>query len=281
MTFAEQEERPSLTARAAAAHRAAHQIIDGGAVFRDPLASAILGEDAPQAIATLGDDPMSARMRRFIAARTRLAEEALHAAIEQGVTQLVVLGAGLDTYAYRGACRSSLKAIYEVDHPGTQAWKRRRLDAAGIATPANLRFVAINFEKQTLSQALAASGFDPSAPTFFTWLGVVPYLTEDAIDKTLSFIRGLRRAHVVFDYGEPRDLIDPNVRALLERHAQRVAAAGEAWITFFDPPVLHAKLRALGFTTIHDAGPREIATFFHPETLARAPSRGGHVLHAA
>jgi methyltransferase (TIGR00027 family) len=279
--FAQQEQRPSRTALAAAAHRAAHQLHDDAAVFRDPLAVAILGDDAQDAVAALGDDVRSARMRRFIAARTRLAEEALHAAIEKGCRQLVVLGAGLDTYAYRGAQRHALTSILEVDHPGTQAWKRNRLAKAGIAIPANLEFVAINFETQDLAGTLRAAGFDASAPSFFTWLGVVPYLTGDAVRSTLTFIAGLAQSHVVFDYAEPPELLDASYRAMHEHHAQRVAQAGESWNTFFDPPHLHEMLRALGFTSIHDLGPRGIATHFYPDALARAPERGGHVIHAA
>jgi methyltransferase (TIGR00027 family) len=279
--FAQQEQEPSRTALAAAAHRAAHQLHDGAAVFRDPLALAILGEDAQTAVAALGDEPRSSRMRRFIAARTRLAEEALHAAIEKGCRQLVVLGAGLDTYAYRGAQRDALASIFEVDHPGTQAWKRKRLAQAGIAIPSNLKFVPVNFEKERLADALRAAGFDEKAPSFFTWLGVVPYLTGDAVRSTLSYIAGLARSHVVFDYAEPPELLDPSYRAMHEHHAQRVAAAGESWNTFFDPPRLHEMLRSLGFATIHDLGPRGIAAHFYPDAMARAPERGGHVLHAA
>lgn len=279
--FAQQEVQPSRTALAAAAHRAAHQLHDGAVVFRDPLAVSILGDNAQEAIAALGDDQRSTRMRRFIAARTRLAEEALHAAIESGCQQLVVLGAGLDTYAYRGAQRRALTAIFEVDHPGTQAWKRKRLSEAGIAIPSNLKFVPINFEKEQLADALRAAGWDESAPSFFTWLGVVPYLTGDAIRSTLSFIAALPGSYVVFDYSEPPESLDARYRAMHEHHAQRVAAAGEAWNTFFDPPQLHEMLRSLGFTSIHDLGPRGIAAHFYPDAVARAPERGGHVIHTA
>ena len=279
--FAQQAERPSLTARAAAAYRAAHQSLDGGRVFRDPLAAAILGEEGPGAMELLGTSDFAGRLRRFIAARTRLAEEALHAAIEQGVTQLVVLGAGLDTYAYRGEWRDRLRAIFEVDHPATQAWKRKRLERAGIEVPGNVHFVATNFEEGQLAQSLHAAGLDATQGVFFTWMGVIPYLTRDAIDATLSWIASVPQAHVVFDYAEPAHALDSSLREMQEHHAKRVAAIGETWKTFFEPAQLHSHLRELGFNAIHDLGPRGIAQLFYPNAAARAPERGAHVLHAA
>jgi methyltransferase (TIGR00027 family) len=116
-------------------------------------------------------------MRLFIAARTHFAEEAFARAVEGGVHQLVILGAGLDTYAYRGLLRHRVH-IFEVDHPATQAWKRQRLASAAIAAPSSLTFAPIDFERESLSGGLAASPFDPAQQTFFFWLGVVPYLNH-------------------------------------------------------------------------------------------------------
>jgi len=111
-----------------------------------------------------------------------------------------VLGAGLDTYAYRTTFGESLR-IFEVTHPSTQAWKRERLAQAAIPVPGTLTFVPIDFEREILADGLAAAGFDPGRQTFFTWLGVVPYLTERAVSSTLGFIASLPGgAHVVFDY---------------------------------------------------------------------------------
>src|SRR5215470_14239734 len=117
---------PSRTARAAALHRAAHQVLEHGRIFADPLALRILGVDADSIAQEAEEHTSGRRMRIFIASRTRFAEDALAAAAERGVRQLVVLGAGLDTYAYRGPLRNRLR-IFEVDHPATQAWKRQRL----------------------------------------------------------------------------------------------------------------------------------------------------------
>ncbi len=276
-----QSGQPSRTARAAAFHRAAHQVLEGGRIFSDPLALRILGENGAAVAREAGLHPSGRRMRIFIAVRTRFAEDALAATVERGVRQLVVLGAGLDTYAYRGALAASLR-IFEVDHPATQAWKRERLAAAQIALPSGLTFAPIDFERRTLSEGLTAAGFDRAQPAFFIWLGVVPYLTEEATDSTLGFIAGLdAAAHVVFDYSDPPESLPPELRAWHDRRAAQVAELGEAWINYFEPRQLHAKLTALGFSEIEDLGPREIMSRYFPGRGAGIPQHGGHVLRAA
>ena len=194
-------------------------------------------------------------MRIFIAIRTRFAEDALAAAVEKGTRQLVVLGAGLDTYAYRSTLGDRLR-IFEVDHPATQAWKRERLEEAAIPIPQLLTFAPIDFERQTLGQGLAAAGFDSSQQTFFTWLGVVPYLTEEAVWSTLGFIASLPHgAHVVFDYSDPPASLPAESRIGHKRRALHVADLGEAWLSYFEADDLRAKLLALGFSEIEDLGP--------------------------
>jgi methyltransferase (TIGR00027 family) len=121
---------PSRTAWAAALHRAAHQVLEQGRIFSDPLALRILGRDAESVAREAEKHPLQRIMRIFIAVRTRFTEDALAAAIERGVRQIVVLGAGLDTYAYRNALDARLR-IFEVDHPDTQAWKRQLLARGG------------------------------------------------------------------------------------------------------------------------------------------------------
>jgi len=204
---------PSRTALAAARHRAAHQLLEHGSIFADPLAVRILGDEASNITQEAEHNPSGRRMRIFIAVRTRFAEDALAAAVERGVRQLVVLGAGLDTYAYRGVMRERLR-VFEVDHPATQAWKRQRLAEAAIPVPSRLTFAPIDFERETLAAGLDAAGFDPAQQTFFTWLGVVPYLTEEAVWSTLGFIASLPNgAHVVFDYSDPPDSLPPKIAA--------------------------------------------------------------------
>jgi methyltransferase (TIGR00027 family) len=272
---------PSRTAWAAAVHRAAHQVLEGGRIFADPLALQILGEDGELAVRQAEARTSGRRMRIFIAVRHRFAEAALAQAVERGVEQLVVLGAGLDTSAYRSPYGDRLR-ILEVDHPQTQAWKRQLLADAKIPLPPWLTFAPVDFEHDTLAHGLAAAGFDPARQTFFTWLGVVPYLTEEAVWSTLRFVASLSHgAHVVFDYADPPESLSPEARAYYEERAGRVAELGEPFLTFFTADPLREKLTACGFREIEDLGPRQIASHYFPARAADAPERGGHVLRAA
>jgi methyltransferase (TIGR00027 family) len=271
---------PSRTAWAAAFHRAAHQVLEQGRIFADPLALRILGEDADAIARQAEERATGRRMRIFIAVRTRFAEDALAAAVERGVRQLVVLGAGLDTYAYRGALRDRLR-IFEVDHPATQAWKRQRLADAAIPLPVWLTFAPIDFERETLTEGLAAAGFDPAQQTFFTWLGVVPYLSEEAVWSDLGFIASLPDgAHVVFDYADPPDSLSPQMRASHDRRAARVAELGESLKSSFDPDQLRARLTGLGFSEVEDLGPPQIASRYFPTRVPSVPEKGGHIVCA-
>jgi methyltransferase (TIGR00027 family) len=275
--------QPSHTALGAAGLRAAHQVLDGAAIFEDPLALRILGADADALLreAEAESDPYRQRLRWFIAVRSRIADDALAAATKGGTRQLVVLGAGLDTTAYRALPSQDLR-IFEVDHPATQAWKRARLAEAGIPLPAALTFVSVDFERATLAAGLTAAGFDSAQQTFFSWLGVVPYLTDDAIFSTLGFIAGLAGgAHVVFDYVNPPDtMTEPGRRAMHEALIARVAAAGEQLRNHFDSDALHVRLKAMGFREIEDLGWPEISARFFS---GRATPFGGgaHVMHAS
>ena len=273
----------SRTALGAAGHRATHQVLEGGRIFADPLALPILGEDAEVMLAAAQEDPARRGLRFFIAARSRIAEEAARQAIEEGARQIILLGAGLDTFAYRleGLEGKDGLRVFEVDHPATQAEKRRRLAAAGIATPAHLTFAPCDFEHAELGDSLRAVGFNPNRRAFFLWLGVVPYLTEKAIFATLGFIAKLPGGEVVFDCANPVETIaDPAMREHHEVMAERVAAAGEAFQSYFETPALHEKLRALGFPEIEDLGPNEIAARFFPERAKPGRANGGHVVRA-
>jgi methyltransferase (TIGR00027 family) len=175
----------SLTAIGTAGHRAAHQVLEHGFVFADPLALRILGQDADVAIALAKERPERRPLRLFIAMRSRFAEDSAAHAIDNGVRHILVLGAGLDTFAYRLERTDDLR-VFELDHPATQADKRRRLAEARIAEPAHVSYVAHDFESGSMSAALKAAGFDAGAGAFVLWLGVTPYLTEEALFATLG-----------------------------------------------------------------------------------------------
>jgi methyltransferase (TIGR00027 family) len=243
-----QEGKFSKTARRVAIRRAAHQLLDEPRVLDDPLALRIIGAEAA---AELRSNPkehhaFSRAFRAFMAARSRYAEDELARAVAQGVRQYVVLGAGLDTFAYRNP-HQGLR-VFEVDHPDTQVWKREQLRAADIAIPKSLTFVPVDFERQTLVDGLAQSGFDMAAPAFFSWLGVTPYLTREACMATLTFIAKMPAGSgVVFDFAVDPVLLNAGQRQALEALSERVARYGEPFQLFFDPAKLQEDLKALGF----------------------------------
>ena len=272
----------SRTALGAAGHRAAHQILEGGSVFADPLALPILGAEAQAAIEKAKAQPQKRGLRLFIALRSRFAEESARAAMKRGARQIVVLGAGLDTFAYRLAAPPGLR-VFEVDHPATQAEKRRRLAAARVAEPAHVDYVGCDFETQTFIDALAAAGFDSHRPAFVFWLGVTVYLTHEAVYATLAAIAALPGgAEIVFDYAAPPEAIDhPAARAAHEELARNVAAAGEPLRAYFDPPALGARLAALGFREIEDCAANVVAARYAPGREPMRRSGGARLLRAA
>ncbi|MEQ1783456.1 MAG: SAM-dependent methyltransferase [Hyphomonadaceae bacterium] len=285
------EQQPSRTAVAAAALRAAHQVLEGGKIFADPLAMQILGLDADTVRREISD-PLRRGIRLFIAARTRFAETKLAEAIAQrGVSQLVVLGAGLDTFAYRSPLASKL-TMFEVDFPATQAWKKRRLEETGITPPANLVYAPVNFETDDLVGQLEAAGFDPAKRSYFLWLGVVPYLTRKAIMATLGAVGALPGGtEIAFDYSNPilEGQMTEEERAARNAMVARVASVGEPFLSFFETAELHAELAARGLGAITDFGPGEIIEVLtlpfvppaNPLAAQNIPARGGHLLHAA
>jgi methyltransferase (TIGR00027 family) len=225
--------------------RAAHQVLDDPKVLDDPIALPIIGiENFPAE-----DSAVSRSMRAFMVVRSRYAEDQLAAAVANGVRQYVVLGAGLDTFAYRNPF-AQLR-VFELDHPATQAWKRERLTAARIAIPPELTFVAVDFEKQKLDVELNAAGFRSAEPAFFSWLGVTPYLTRGAFDGTVRLIAAMPPGSgVAFDFAVERSALSLMERMALDELSRRVASAGEPFQLFFDPQTLVADLKRMGFSQV-------------------------------
>jgi methyltransferase (TIGR00027 family) len=278
-----QHGQASVTALGAAGHRAAHQVLDRGFVFADPLALRILGPDADEAIARAKQWPERRGLRLFIAMRSRFAEDSAAHAIEKGVRQILVLGAGLDTFAYRLEPTPDMR-VFELDHPATQAEKRRRLTEARIAEPRHVSYVAHDFEVGSMAASLEAAGFEPGKRTFVLWLGVTPYLTEEAVFATLSELARLPGgAEVVFDYANPPDRVtDAAARARHEQMAERVAASGEPFRCYFDSAELHARAREHGFVEIEDLDRAALVARYLPHSpVAPRPAPGGHVVRMA
>jgi methyltransferase (TIGR00027 family) len=256
------EARPSRTALRVAMRRAAHQLFDNPKVLDDPIALRIIGPNAAAKLeAGRGTEVtrFAGALRAFMAARSRFAEDSLARSIGRGVKQYVVLGAGLDTFAYRNPYGESALRVFEVDHPATQEWKRLQLAKARIAIPSSVTFAPVDFERQTLSEGLRLAHFDSTKATFFSWLGVTMYLTEDAVMSTFQFVGSTPRGGgVAFDYALPRSSLNWFGRLALDAMMWRVAKAGEPFRTFFDPTELAERLRGLGFMSIEDVGGDEL-----------------------
>jgi methyltransferase (TIGR00027 family) len=254
---------PSRTALRVALRRAAHQLYDAPPlVLEDPLAVPILGEAYIPEVhrtATKLNKPFSVSLRAFLVARSRYAEDNLAYAMSQGVTQYVLLGAGLDTFAHRNPYPHL--RVFEVDHPATQQWKRELLATSDIPTPSSLTYVPVDFERHSLPGQLQAVGFNASIPTFFTWLGVVPYLTLPAFRSTISFLAGQPPGTgLVLDYGQPRSALPFLEQLAHDSLASRVEQSGEPFQLFFTPPEIAAELAA--FSHIQDIGSPEINALY-------------------
>jgi len=270
---------PSRTALMIARQRAAHQVLDHGSILNDPFAMKILLEDEKGGLQSANKHPLASIGRLFTAARSRIAEDALSRAVEGGVRQIVILGAGLDTFALRNP-HGGLE-IYEVDHPATQAWKRERLAEAEIALPPWLVFAPVDFERDDVGEKLVAAGFQQKEPAFFIWLGVVPYLTQEAIGSTLDYMALIQDSEVVFDYMEPPEAFSEELRQIEKAQAEQLEKIGERADTRFEPAGIAAILRSRGFGDLEDIDFQEIVSRFGRGVQGLAPGHiGVHVVHA-
>ena len=257
----------SITAARTATYRAEHQLVETVRVFEDPFAARLLGDDAVPP----GDEavPGRAGTRAFVVTRARYAEDRLAHAVRHGAATYIVLGAGLDTFALRNPFPDL--SVVEIDHPATQAWKRERYAAAGLAVPACLRFAAVDFTRDELRATLDGI----AGPTFVSWLGVSYYLGPDAIDHTLAAVASLAdrgRTEVVLDYAQhPRDL-DEGSRRYLEIVKAKVALDGEPFVSAFSPVELETMVTTHGFSVLEDV---HYKTIFEKLTGTPAPSPPG------
>lgn len=251
--------------------RAAHLLLDDEPkILRDDFALRFSGAENEAALRTAletmraefarRDSPEIAEallrhLRASVTMRSRYTEDELGEALARGVRQFVILGAGLDSFAYRRRDLAGVVQVFEVDHPATQQWKRTRLQEMQVALPPNLSFMPINFERQTLTEALRAGGYQAEKPVFFSWLGVTGYLTEDAIFKTLREVAtAVPGSEIVFGYGVQETLLDEESQRMRAVLKERVAAGGEPNLSLFDPASLAARVQALGFSQVADFG---------------------------
>jgi methyltransferase (TIGR00027 family) len=260
--------RPSGTAEGIAFMRALHLVVDDDPkIFADPLAEAFLSPEqatvlktTPQAFQT----PEMRSLRAVFVVRQRYAEDELAKALARGVSQYVILGAGLDSFAYRRSDLRQTVHVYEVDHPATQQWKRQRLTELCIALPDNLTFIPIDFEVQTLAAGMAASAFKHHEPAFFSWLGVTQYLTTEAVLGTLRYVASSAApgSEIVFQIIRSPSSLSAEDQAVVTVASQRAAQHGEPWQSFFEPQALESQLRAMGFTQVLHFTAAEATTLY-------------------
>jgi methyltransferase (TIGR00027 family) len=253
--------QPSLTAFTAAAARAAHLIVDDEPlIFADVLAEAMLGDRADELIGyhrAHGTHPVLAGARAQVTCRSRYTEDSLARAVRRGVSQYVVLGAGLDSFAYRSAPTGQV-TVFEIDHPATQEYKRRVRPA-----PDGLRFVpvdfALDFAADSLRDGLSRAGFDTAEPAFVGWLGGTMYLDSGAIERTVSVLGGFAPGtEVVVDFMLPTGLRDAAGDMYAELIGQASAEHGEPWLSMLAPDAMAALLTRHGFGTVRDVRQRDM-----------------------
>jgi methyltransferase (TIGR00027 family) len=297
--------RVSRTALVAAYFRAHHHRHDDPKIFDDPFAELLIPSreriengllaraerDTPDILSSSPDrqTALSRLMRRLgtpagVLCRARYAEDRLLEAIRGGVAQYVLVGAGLETFALRHPELEGRVQVYEIDHPATQAFKRQALSRAGIAIPSNLHFVAADFETTTVAGALRGSSFDPTAPSVFSWLGVIVYLTLSAVRETLRAIRSVSApgSLLLFSYLDADALRAREAAVASGLMVDAVAALGEPYLTGFDVPTLRAELGAAGFDLVEDVDSEEAERrYFSGRTDGYHAAKHGHFACAA
>jgi methyltransferase (TIGR00027 family) len=272
-----EEGRPSATAVVAAMMRAAHVLLDGEPkILKDNLALGFSGVENEAALRAALNALQTELAQRFplvlvqsllrytragVTLRSRYTEDELAKAIERGVSQYVILGAGLDSFAYRRRDLARVLRVFEVDHPATQNWKQTRLRGLGVELPHHLTFVPLDFERQAVAEALRAEGYHPEEPAFFSWLGVTWYLTEETIFQTLRQIASMAPgSEIVFEYPVAETLLDEEERQMMAIIKALGAARGEPIRSVFEPASLTMRVRELGFARVWDFGLKEANT---------------------
>jgi methyltransferase (TIGR00027 family) len=250
----------SRTAEATAAIRATHYTHgDRPLVFEDPFAIEFIGPEWRE-VCLQGNGLCQSGGAAIVLGRARYTEELLDAAVLSGVGQYVVLGAGLDTFALRRPDLTAMIRIYEVDLAETQAWKRDHLSQLGHELPAALEFIPADLEHETVAEALGRSSFRSDRRAFFSWLGTVPYLSREAIFRTLESIAAASTpgSEIVFDYRVAMESVDPEDVPLVEAGDKFSASGGEPKRSWLNPETLPDEISAVGFELIESLSPKQL-----------------------
>jgi methyltransferase (TIGR00027 family) len=221
------------------------------------------------------------RTRASIVARARFVEDLVVEQAGRGVDQYVVLGAGLDTFAQRRPELGARLRVFEVDQPGPQTWKRRRLTELGYGVPDWLRLVPVDFEGDWWGR-LVAEGLDPARPAVVAATGVIMYLTQEAITATLRLVAGLAPGSLLAaTFLRPLDDVEPDQRPQLRTAERGARAAGTPFRSFFTPPQMLELAREAGFREARHVSAEELAVrYFEGRTDGLRPSRGEEFLVA-
>jgi methyltransferase (TIGR00027 family) len=266
--------------------RAAHQILDNPKILEDPLALRIVGAEAESRLRlslARFQEPAERAFRAGVMVRNRYAEDELAQSIKRGIRQYVILGAGLDTFAYRNPF--PFLRVFEVDHPATQAWKRSCLEKAAVPIPASVTYVSVDLERQMLTRALRESGFKSDELTFVSFIGVVRYLSWKTLMSVLTSIVSSTRkgSEVVFDCGSPPPLLEVLCGRALPGRTEGIFDSSSftsqlrrlrRWAyqrivdwrfkkngfrpTYFDLDMLTRDLKRIGFADVELFGPEEM-----------------------
>ncbi|MFG3056649.1 class I SAM-dependent methyltransferase [Kitasatospora sp. NPDC048239] len=247
-----------------AAARAAHLIVDEApSIFADTLAQTLLGECADELLGyhrAYGGHPVLSGARTAAVTRSRYTEDRLAELAAQGVDQYVILGAGLDSFAYRSELAGCVR-VFEVDKPVTQHWKRTLLVETGATVPPSAVFVPVDFEKESarsLTDHLVRAGFDRGRPALVSWLGVTMYLTPEAISQTLAVVSGFAPGtELIVEHLLPAELRDEAGQSYAELVMAAAAEQGELWQTFLGIEQMDALLREHRLQPIEYVGQRE------------------------
>jgi methyltransferase (TIGR00027 family) len=290
--------RPSSTAVAVAMWRAAHLLLDEEPkILRDELALPLSGADSEATFratleAVLADvtrqfgaeltQRVFTYLRAWMTMRSRYTEDELGRALERGVRQYVILGAGLDSFAYRRPDLARVVHVFEVDYPATQRWKQQRLQELQLAVPPNLTCIPLDFERQSLTEGLLAGGYRQQEAAFFSWLGVTQYLTTEAVFQTLRAVAAMAPgSEIVFEYWLPDALLDEETQQVMTMVKRTSAARGEPWLSAFEPAQLAARVKELSFSQVWDLSPEEAtARYFANRTDGLRLLNSGHLLKA-
>ena len=258
--------RPGHTATLAAVGRAIHAATDKPKLLEDHLALGLAGDTGATLLAELTKQlPGDSRdtFGLLFAMRARFVEDAVDVAVKDGIGQYVILGAGLDSFAYRRPDLEQRLKIFEVDRAEAQAWKRLRLGEMGVVIPPAVSFVPLDHETDDLRQSLVDAGFDLSAPAIVSAMALIQYLALPASERMLSLVGTFPAGtRLVMTYVVPTTELTELESAGLQWTMSQAEARGEPFLSLFGPQEMDDLIRRNGFRRVDHLGPHELRALY-------------------